>query len=102
MNEKGQSCIAILQGTLNKGGSETKEFKEYSQRSNANGEAHGGVVLQKYMVKDNLGQGLKPDFVLIVEYPSYEKARAAFTSEEYQSIIPLRNKAFREVKILLT
>ena len=97
-----EECIVILEGNFNKGGSEMPEFKEYSKRSNANGEAHGGVVLQKFSISENLGQGLKPDFVLMVEYPSYEKARDTFTSEEYQSIIPLRDKVFQEVKILLT
>ena len=50
-------CIAILEGTLSEGGINSPEFKEYSKRSNANGEAHGGVVLQKYMVSENLSQG---------------------------------------------
>lgn len=94
--------IAILEGTLGEGGMDSPEFKEYSKRSNANGEAHGGVVLKKYMIKENLGQGGKPDFVLIVEYPSHEAAKKTFSSEEYKAIIPLRNIAFKEVKILFT
>ena len=44
----------------------------------------------------------KPDFVLIVEYPSYEAARNTFSNEEYKAILPLRDIAFKEVKILLT
>jgi len=96
------TCIAILEGTLEKDGMDCPEFKEYSRRSNANGEAHGGVVLQKYTVKENLGQGGKPDFILIVEYPSYEVAVDTFTCEEYQAILPLRDIAFKTVKILLT
>jgi hypothetical protein len=51
------SCIAILQGTFNEGGQHTPEFKEYSQRSNANGQANGGKVLGKYLITENLGQG---------------------------------------------
>ena len=98
----GKPCIAILEGTLGEGGTSSPEFKEYSKRSNANGEAHGGVVLQKYMVSENLGQGGKPDFVLIVEYPSYEAARNTFSNAEYKAILPLRDIAFKEVKILLT
>lgn len=80
---------------------DSPEFKEYSKRSNANGETHGGVVLKKYSIKENLGQGEKPDFILIVEYPSYEIAVDTFTCEEYKSIIPLRDVAFKTVKILL-
>jgi len=101
MNEE-KPCIAILEGTLGEGGINSPEFKEYSKRSNANGEAHGGVVLQKYMVSENLGQGGKPDFILIVKYPSYEAAKNTFSNEEYKAILPLRDVAFKEVKILLT
>ena len=53
------------------------------------------------MVSENLGQGGKPDFILIVEYPSYE-AKNTFSNEEYKAILPLRDIAFKEVKILLT
>lgn len=101
MNDE-KPCIAILEGTLSEGGLNSPEFKEYSKRSNANGEAHGGVVLQKYIVSENLGQGGKPDFILIVEYPSYEAAKNTFGNEEYKAILPLRDVAFKEVKILLT
>ncbi len=96
------TCIVILEATLGDGGMDSPEFKEYSKRSNANGETHGGVVLKKYMIKENLGLGEKPDFVLIVEYPSYEAAEKTFSSEEYRKILPLRDIAFKEVKILLT
>lgn len=101
MNEE-KPCVLILEGTLREGGLNSPEFKEYSKRSNANGEAHGGVVLQRYVVSENLGQGGKPDFILVVQYPSCEAATNAFSSEEYKAILPSRNVAFKEVKILLT
>jgi hypothetical protein len=53
-------CIAVLQGTFNEGGQNTPEFREYSQRSNANGEANGGKLLGKYIISENLGQGEMP------------------------------------------
>ena len=96
------ACIVILEGIFNKGGMELPEFKEYSQRSNENGEAHGGVVQKKHLIVENLGQGAKPDFIVVVEYPSKEKAKATFSSDVYKSILPLRDKVFKEVKILLT
>ncbi len=97
-----KSCIAVLQGTFNEGGQNTPEFKEYSQRSNSNGEANGGKLLGKYVISENLGQGEMPHVVFIIEYPSYEVAKSVFTNEEYMSIIPLRDIAFKEVKILLS
>ena len=97
-----EKYTVVLQGTFNKDGMNSPEFAEYSQRSNANGEAHGGVVQSKYMIKENLGQNEAPHFVIIVDFPSEDAAKKAFTSEEYQSILPLREIAFKEVKILLT
>ncbi len=101
MNDE-TKCIVIATGTFKDGGKETEEFKEYSKRSNANGEAHGGVVLSKYIIEKNLGNGNTPHFVLIIEYPSREKAIETFTSEEYKNIIPLRDVALKEVNILIT
>ena len=95
------SCTVILEGSFRNGGKVSSEFEEYSRRSNANGEAHGGVVIKNYLISENLGQGEKPDFILIVEYPSRDSAQKAFTSDEYSRIITMRNKVFKEVKILL-
>jgi len=100
MNMTGTNkTIVIIEATFNPNGMHTPEFKEYSRRSNANGEAHGGVVLSKYQVTANLGKGETPHMVLIIEYPSQEEARRTFTDEEYQSILPLREVAFKEVRI---
>lgn len=95
-------CIAILEGTFNKDGQNTPEFKEYSQRSNANGQANGGKLLGKYVISENIAQGETPHVVFVVEFPSREVAQATFSNEEYKSILPLRDIAFKEVKILLS
>ncbi len=97
-----EKYTVVLQGTFNENGMNSAEFAEYSQRSNANGEAHGGVVQGKYVIKENLGQNEAPHIVIIVDFPSADAAKKAFTSEEYKAIIPLREVAFKEVKILLT
>ncbi|MBV1881516.1 MAG: DUF1330 domain-containing protein [Pseudomonadales bacterium] len=96
-----QTCTVILEGSFHIGGKSSPEFEEYSRRSNANGEAHGGVVLSHYLISENLGQGEKPEFILVIQYPTRENAKQAFTCDEYNQIIPLRNKVFKEVKILL-
>ncbi len=101
MNEESK-CIVVITATFRDGGMETAEFKEYSKRSNANGEAHGGVVLSKYVVEQNLGNGDTPHLVLVIEYPSREKAIETFTNEEYTSLIPLRDVAMKEVNIFIT
>ena len=95
------SCTVILEGSFRDAGKASSEFEEYSRRSNANGEAHGGVVVKNYLISENLGQGERPDFILIIEYPSRDNAQRAFTSDEYNRIVSIRNKVFKEVKILL-
>jgi len=97
-----EPCMAILEGTFREGGQNTPEFKEYSERTNANGVKSGGKLLGKYKVLENLGQGQAPHAIFVVEYPSREAAEKAFTNPEYLAIIPLRDVAFQEVKILLT
>jgi len=97
-----KSYTIILQGIFNENKKESKEFLEYSKRSNANIEAYKGVVKRKYIIEENLVQNEKPCFVIIVDFPSKDDAKNAFVSEEYLSIIPLRNLIFRDVKILIT
>jgi uncharacterized protein (DUF1330 family) len=97
-----EKAIIVIEATFNPNGMNTPEFKEYSRRSNANGEAHGGVVLSKYQVTGNLGIGETPHLILVIEYPTQERASKTFTNEEYLSILPLRGVAFKEVKIFQT
>lgn len=94
--------IVIIEATFNANGINTPEFKEYSRRSNANGEAHGGVVIGKYQVTANLGQGDAPQLVLIIQYPNKQSGEQTFTNPEYLAIVALREVAFKEVKILQT
>lgn len=95
-------AIVVIEATFNPNGMNTPEFKEYSRRSNANGEAHGGVVISKYQVTGNLGNGDTPHLVLVIEYPSQEKAEQTFTNQEYIGILPLRDVALKQVNIFLT
>ena len=99
-------AIVIIEATFNPNGMHTPEFKEYSRRSNANGEAQGGVVLSKYQItgdlSENESEGDTPHMLLIIEYPSQEQALNAFTNAEYQAILGLRAVAFKEVKIFRT
>ena len=99
---KEEKCIVVISGKFNDGGNQMEEFKEYSERTNANGVNYGGVILSKFMVEHNLGNGITPHVVVVAEYLSKEKAIASFTNEEYKSIIPLRDVAFQEVNILIT
>ncbi|MFT7644982.1 MAG: hypothetical protein ACI9BF_000651 [Candidatus Paceibacteria bacterium] len=99
----GQKCIVVFEATFNEGMAGSEIQKEYSARSVANAEAFGGFVpVANYNFEQNLGNGSIPDFIVVVEYKSKEKAVKSLESEEYQSILPLRDQTFKEVKILIT
>ncbi|NRB38652.1 MAG: hypothetical protein HRU20_09335 [Pseudomonadales bacterium] len=84
----------------------TPEFKEYSRRSNANGEAHGGVVIGKYQVTGHLpspqSNDVGPYLILVIEYPNQAMAEKTFSNEEYLAILSLRDVAFKQVNIYQT
>jgi len=94
-------CTVIIEGTFKKGMENSPEFSEYSRQSNENGEKHGGVVIHKVIVSENLGSGQTPNFVLFIEYPTREKAIETFTNDEYLKLGELRNQIFESVKILI-
>ena len=100
--ETENKCTVVITGKFKEGGMETPEFKEYSEKAAAMTEANGGVVVAKHMVEKNLGDGGTPDLVIIVEFPSKEKAIEAYSNEDYKSIVPLRQVATSEVNILIT
>ena len=100
--DSNNKSIVIIEATFNQHGRHTPEFKEYSRRSNANGEAHGGVVLAKYQITENLGDGELPHLLLVIEYPDKESAHETFSNAQYLSLLPLREVAFKQVKIYTT
>ena len=97
-----EKCIVVFEGTFHEGMVGSAEQKEYSERSAANAEVFGGfVALSNYSFEENFGTGTIPDFIVVAEYKSKEQARQSLMSDEYQSIIPLRDLTFKEVKILI-
>ncbi len=100
-----KTCI-VIEATFNANGMNTPEFKEYSRRSNANGEAHGGVVISKFQVTGQLAsngeESALPHLILVIEYPNQAAADETFSNQEYLSIMPLRDVAFKEVNIYQT
>lgn len=94
-------CRVVLVGKMKPGAPDMPEFQEYMRRSANNSEAYGGKLIAQYQFAENLGHGTKPDMMFVGEYTSREIAEAVFTNDEYRSIVPLRDTAFEEVKILI-
>ena len=94
--------IVIVEATLSKQGTQSNEFKEYSEKATINNTKYGAIVKEKYIISENIAQGLTSSLVIVLEFPSKENAQKAFSNEEYLSLIPLRELAFKELKILMT
>ena len=97
-----QKYIVIVEATLNDEGTQSSEFKEYSERATENNTKYGGMVKEKYLISKNIGQGTTPSLIILLEFPSKENAQKAFSNEKYLSLISLRELAFKEVKILMS
>lgn len=96
-----QKCTVIIEGTFKQGMEKSPEFIEYSKKSNENGEMHGGIVLKKFVVSENLGTGETPNFILFIEYPTRKKVIKAFSNSHYLRLLEMREQIFKEVKILV-
>jgi len=102
--QKAVKVTVIIEARFKPNGMNSPEFKEYSARSNNNGEANGGVVLSKFQIAANLANNGSPlpHLILIIEYPSQAAAHATFTNSEYQSLLPLRDSIFETINIYTT
>ena len=73
---------------------EPEAYKAYIDTTRPLLEQAGAKISQAFAV-DDVDVGKKPaESVMIVEYPDIDAVHNLFDSPEYQSIIPLRDKAF--------
>ena len=70
-------------------------YEEYRKRVPAIIQKHGGRFLVRGGAIDSKEGGWQPKRLIVVEFPSMEKARAWYGSPEYQPLIELRQKASR-------
>ena len=96
-----ENYMLVIEGTFNDNKMQSEEFAQYSKRSSEIVKSHGGSVNNKFMIDENLVEGDTPHFIILLDFPSRDAAKKAFRSEEYLSIIYLRDIIFKDVKILL-
>ena len=94
-----KKCTVILTGTLLTDAHLLPEFQECSERAGKNASLYGGKVLSQFNIRESLGSGKKQDFLILVEYPTYEDALAAHSNPEYDRITQLRQKVFSEFNV---
>jgi uncharacterized protein (DUF1330 family) len=76
-------------------------YAEYTARAPATVEAFGGKYLARNGRKTALEGELPDRRIVVMQFPSYEKAREWYASKEYQELIPIRQRASRSGSIVL-
>jgi uncharacterized protein (DUF1330 family) len=74
---------------------EPEPYKEYSQRVPASLEPFGGRFIVRGGTYETLEGDWNPKRIVVLEFPSVEKARAWHASPEYQAILPIRQRHAR-------
>ena len=68
-------------------------YAAYAQGVPATIAAHGGRYVVRNGAKTPCEGSLPTDRVVVIEFPSVEKARAWYDSKEYQALVPIRQAA---------
>ena len=61
----------------------------------------GGKLVQRLKV-DTVIQGSSSGMVLVMDFDSADAISGMFESEDYAALVPVRNRGFAEMNILLT
>jgi uncharacterized protein (DUF1330 family) len=68
------------------------QMKEYLEGANTSVELYGGSLLAASGNLTSLEGNWNPERIAIVVFPSLEKAKGWYHSNEYQTVLPLRLK----------
>ena len=70
-----------------------EEYAAYRERSPASLEAYGGRYLVRGGPHEVVEGDWNPERIVVVEFPSVERAREWYRSPEYQEIVSMRMRA---------
>lgn len=77
-----------------------QDFMEYASVAGPMFVAAGGEWNGQFDRVDDLADS-GPDQVRIMNFPDEETIRGLFASEEYQKVVPARDRAFEELRIMI-
>jgi uncharacterized protein (DUF1330 family) len=69
---------------------DTERYPDYSAQVPATIERYGGRFLARAGRAERLEGSVEPERFVILEFPSYEQAKAWYESEEYRPLLELR------------
>lgn len=76
-------------------------FEEYRKGVPATIAAYGGRYIARGGALDALEGGWNPKRMVVLEFPSMDRARAWYSSDEYRPLMQLRQRAAKTRAILL-
>jgi len=77
-------------------------LKPYSEASRPLLEKYGGkFVVSGGRNRESVEGGWSPPFIVVIEFPSFDQAKAFYHSPEYQQILPIRLAALPGSKAIL-
>lgn len=83
----------VIEGVFKEG--YTIYFEEYSQKIKSFLKKNNGVIIRRQLIIETLYGQSTPNLIMIIDFPKYEIAKSIFFEAEYMSIIPLRDKIFK-------
>lgn len=74
---------------------------EYGEKTPVILKKFGGNPVSKRVVKEVICGAISPKSIITIEFPSEEKIYEFLNSDEYQAMIPIRDKAFSEANLIV-
>lgn len=69
-----------------------EKFQEYAQAAGATMTAYGSKALARGPIIETICGGHNADIAAVVEFESVERLKAWYASDDYQTLIPLRDE----------
>lgn len=64
--------------------------------------ATGGIIVKRVGITDVVAGTPGPGFVFVMDFADVETIRSVFESSAYAALIPVRDKGFERMEILIT
>ena len=61
----------------------------------------GGKPLGRFKITEHLKGNHTPQMVAVMQFPNSQAIKKVFDSAEYETLIPIRNKAFTELNLFI-
>lgn len=76
-------------------------FEDYSQKIKNFLKQFDTTVVRRQLISETIYGENKPDLIMVIDFADKDLARSVFREKEYVSIIPLREKVFKDFKMYL-